>query len=166
MIMQGSSAVIAHLQSLLNCELAARDQYMGHAKKLRDWGLFKLAEHFEHEQQEETEHADRLIERMLFLEAEPDYNQQDEVNIGRDVEQILQLDLEVEYRVCASLKDAIATCEEERDYETRDILIRLLDDTEMDHAWWLEQQLRRIKLVGIQNYIQSQMGEDRQGAEG
>ncbi|WP_295887731.1 bacterioferritin [uncultured Thiohalocapsa sp.] len=162
--MQGSSEVLAHLQSLLNCELAARDQYMGHARKFRDWGLFKLAEHLEHEQQEEAEHADKLIERMLFLEAEPDYNQQDKVNIGNDVEGMLKLDLDVEYRVAAALKDAIATCESVQDYDTRDILIQLLDDTEMDHAWWLEQQLRRIQLMGIQNYIQAQMGEDRQGA--
>jgi bacterioferritin len=164
--MQGSEKVLAHLQSLLNCELAARDQYMGHARKFRDWGLFKLAEHLEHEQQEEADHADKLIERMLFLEAEPDYNQQDQVNIGKDVEQMLKLDLDVEYRVAVALKEAIATCEAERDYDTRDILTRLLDDTEMDHAWWLEQQLRRIELVGIQNYIQSQMGEDGRDARG
>lgn len=157
--MQGSQKVLAHLQSLLNCELAARDQYMGHARKFRDWGLFKLAEHLEHEQQEEAGHADRLIERMLFLEGEPDYNQQDKVNIGKDVEQILKLDLDVEYRVAGALKEAIATCEAEQDYDTRDILVRLLDDTEMDHAWWLEQQLRRIELMGLQNYIQSQMGD-------
>jgi bacterioferritin len=72
----------------------------------------------------------------------------------------------VEYRVAVALKEAIATCEAERDYDTRDILTRLLDDTEMDHAWWLEQQLRRIELVGIQNYIQSQMGEDGRDARG
>ncbi len=162
--MQGSQKVLAHLQGLLNCELAARDQYLGHARKFRDWGLFKLAEHLEHELQEEAEHADKLIERMLFLEAEPDFNQRDKVNIGNSVAEMLQLDLDVEYRVAGALKEAIATCEAEQDYETRTILLQLLDDTEMDHAWWLEQQLRRIQLVGIQNYIQSQMGADARSA--
>lgn len=158
--MKGSQKVLDHLQSLLNCELAARHQYLGHSRKFRDWGLHKLADHLDHELQEEAEHADTLIERMLFLEAEPDYNQVDKVNIGNDVEQMLRLDLDVEYGVAAALKEAMATCEAEQDYDTRDILLQLLDDTEMDHAWWLEQQLRRIRLVGIQNYIQSQMGEE------
>lgn len=164
--MKGSQKVLDHLQSLLNCELAARHQYLGHARKLRDWGLHKLADHMDHELQEEAEHADKLIERMLFLEAEPDYNQVDEVNIGNDVEQMLKFDLDVEYSVAAALKEAMATCEAEQDYDTRDILLQLLDDTEMDHAWWLEQQLRRIELVGIQNYIQSQMGEQPPAAQG
>jgi len=164
--MKGSQKVLDHLQSLLNCELAARHQYLGHARKLRDWGLHKLADHMDHELQEEAEHADKLIERMLFLEAEPDYNQVDEVNIGNDVEQMLKFDLDVEYSVAAALKEAMATCEAEQDYDTRDILLQLLDDTEMDHAWWLEQQLRRIELVGIQNYIQSQMGEAPPAAQG
>jgi bacterioferritin len=164
--MKGSQKVLDHLQSLLNCELAARHQYLGHARKLRDWGLHKLADHMDHELQEEAEHADKLIERMLFLEAEPDYNQMDKVNIGNDVEQMLKFDLDVEYSVAAALKEAMATCEAEQDYDTRDILLQLLDDTEMDHAWWLEQQLRRIELVGIQNYIQSQMGEAPPAAQG
>jgi bacterioferritin len=164
--MKGSEKVLDHLQSLLNCELAARHQYLGHARKLRDWGLHKLADHMDHELQEEAEHADKLIERMLFLEAEPDYNQMDKVNIGNDVEQMLKFDLDVEYSVAAALKEAMATCEAEQDYDTRDILLQLLDDTEMDHAWWLEQQLRRIELVGIQNYIQSQMGEAPPAAQG
>jgi bacterioferritin len=164
--MNGSQKVLGHLQSLLNCELAARHQYLGHARKLRDWGLHKLADHMDHELQEEAEHADKLIERMLFLEAEPDYNQMDKVNIGNDVEQMLKFDLDVEYSVAAALKEAMATCEAEQDYDTRDILLQLLDDTEMDHAWWLEQQLRRIELVGIQNYIQSQMVEAPPAAQG
>jgi bacterioferritin len=118
----------------------------------------------EHELVEEAEHADKLIERMLFLEAEPDYNSLDKVNIGTDVEQMLKLDLNVEYSVAAALKEAMAVCEAEQDFETRDILLQLLDDTEMDHAWWLEQQLHRIGLMGIQNYTQSQMGEGMQPA--
>jgi bacterioferritin len=120
----------------------------------------------EHELVEEAEHADKLIERMLFLEAEPDYNSLDKVNIGNDVEEMLKLDLNVEYSVAAALKEAMAVCEAEQDYDTRDILLQLLDDTEMDHAWWLEQQLHRIRLMGIQNYTQSQMGEGMPPAAG
>jgi len=164
--MKGSPKVVEHLQTLLNSELAARHQYLGHARKLHDWGLHKLAQHMEHELVEEAEHADKLIERMLFLEAEPDYNSLDKVNIGNDVEEMLKLDLNVEYTVAAALKEAMAVCEAEQDYDTRDILLQLLDDTEMDHAWWLEQQLHRIRLMGIQNYTQSQMGEGMPPAAG
>jgi bacterioferritin len=155
---RGNDNVIAQLQGLLNNELAARDQYMAHSRKYRDWGLSKLYERLDHEMQEETEHADKLVERMLFLEAEPDFNQRDQVRVGTTVEEMLKYDLDVEYAVAGALKEAIAVCEAERDYDTRDILTQLLDDTEMDHAWWLEQQLRLIKLTGLANYIQSQIG--------
>lgn len=155
--MKGDEQVIAQLQKLLNGELAARDQYMAHSRKFKDWGLQKLYERFDHEMQEETEHADMLIERMLFLEAEPDFSQQDEKNIGDNVPQMLKNDLEVEYRVTEDLKQAIKVCEAAQDYDSRKILVKLLDDTEMDHAHWLEQQLGLIEKIGLQNYIQSQM---------
>ncbi|MDP6969223.1 MAG: bacterioferritin [Gammaproteobacteria bacterium] len=156
--MKGNTKVLAHLQSLLNCELTARDQYLAHSRLYRDMGLHKLYERLNHEMEEETEHADLLIERMLFLEATPDYNQQGTVNPGTSVPEMLQLDLDVEYAVGAALKEAIAVCEQEQDYDSRRILCKLLDDTEMDHAYWLERQLRLIDLVGLPNYLQSQMG--------
>jgi len=156
--MKGNDEVIAHLQKLLNGELAARDQYMAHSRKYKDWGLNKLFERLNHEMEEETEHADALIERMLFLEAEPDFNQQDKVRVGSNVREMLQFDLDVEYEVTAALKEAMAVCERVQDYDTREILTKLLDDTEMDHAYWLEKQLRLIDMVGEQNYLQSQMG--------
>jgi len=155
--MRGNDEVIAHLQKLLNGELAARDQYMAHSRKYKDWGLNKLFERLNHEMEEETEHADALIERMLFLEAEPDFNQQDKVRVGSNVREMLQFDLDVEYEVTAALKEAMAVCERVQDYDTREILTKLLDDTEMDHAYWLEKQLRLIDMVGEQNYLQSQM---------
>lgn len=156
--MKGSKKVIDRLQQLLNGELAARDQYMAHSRMYRDWGLLRLYERLNHEMQEEIEHADALIERMQFLEAQPDFTQQDEVRVGKNVEQMLKNDLAVEYEVSAALKEAIAVCEQERDYDTRKILVKLLDDTEMDHAYWLEQQLRLIEMIGLPNYLQSQMG--------
>ena len=96
---------------------------------------------------------------MLFLEAQPDLANQDELRIGKTVPEMLKNDLDVEYEVVDALKKAIRVCEEERDYETREILEKLLDDTEMDHAYWLEKQLGLIRMVGLQNYLQSQMGK-------
>ena len=155
--MKGNATVLEHLQKLLNCELAARDQYMAHSRIYKDMGLHALYHRLDHEMEEETEHADALIERMLFLETTPDFNQQDAVNVGTEITEMLQNDLDVEYKVIAMLKETMAVCESVQDYDTRQILTKLLDDSEMDHAYWLEQQLRLIKTVGMQNYLQSQM---------
>ena len=156
--MKGNDKVLDHLQKLLNGELAARDQYTAHSRMFRDWGLHELYERLNHEMEEEIEHADALIERMLFLERQPDFNQQDKARVGSHVKEMLQNDLAVEYEVAAALKEAIAVCEQAQDYDTRKILVKLLDDTEMDHAYWLEQQLGLIDKVGMQNYLQSKMG--------
>jgi bacterioferritin len=155
--MQGNDKVIEQLQHLLNGELAARDQYFAHSRMFQDWGMNKLYERLNHEMEEETEHADALVQRLLFLEAKPDFSQQDKVNVGFDVKEMLQNDLDVEYSVVVDLKTAINICEQEQDYDSRDILVKLLDDTEMDHAYWLEKQLGLIDKIGLQNYIQSQM---------
>lgn len=157
--MKGNDKVLDALQGLLNGELAARDQYMAHSRMYEDWGLYKLYERLNHEMEEEIEHADLLIKRMLFLERDPDYNNQDKVRVGSTVPEMLQNDLDVEYEVTAALKSAISICEQEQDYDTREMLEKLLDDTEMDHAYWLEKQLRLIKMIGLENYIQSQMGD-------
>jgi len=158
--MKGNDRVLENLQMLLNGELAARDQYFAHSRKYKDWGLNKLYERLNHEMEEETEHADAIIERMLFLEAEPDMNSQNKANVGKDVVEMLKNDLDTEYEVDANLKAVIAICEDEQDYDTREILVKQLDDTEMDHAYWLEKQLGLIDKIGLQNYIQSQMGDE------
>lgn len=155
--MKGRKNVLQQLQKLLNGELAARDQYMAHSRIYKDMGLTKLYERLNHEMEEETEHADALMERMLFLEVQPDMNSADKVRVGSNVKEMLQNDLDVEYEVTAALKDAIVICEQEKDYDSRQILTKLLDDTEMDHAYWLEKQLGLIKRIGIKNYLQSQM---------
>ena len=155
--MKGKDKVLNQLQKLLNGELAARDQYFAHSRMYQDWGLNKLYERINHEMEEETEHADALVERILFLEGEPDFSNQDQVNVGKDVPEMLSNDLEVEYSVVKALKKAIKICEEEQDYDSRAILVKLLDDTEMDHAWWLEKQLGLIEKIGLKNYLQSQM---------
>lgn len=155
--MKGNAKVLEQLQGLLNNELMARDQYMAHANQLKDWGLDKLAERLHHEMEEETEHAEAIMERMLFLEAEPDMNGQEKAHVGSDIISMFKNDLQVEYDVDLALKQAIAICEQEQDYITRKVLVKLLDDTEMDHAYWLEQQLRLIDMVGVENYLQKQM---------
>lgn len=155
--MKGNKKVLKHLQKLLNGELAARDQYLAHSRIYKDLGLNKLYERLNHEMEEETGHADTLMERMLFLEVQPDMNSQDKVRVGSNVREMLQNDLDVEYEVTAVLKEAITVCEQEQDYDSREILARLLDDTEMDHAYWLEKQLGLIEMIGMKNYLQSQM---------
>ncbi len=155
--MKGSNKVLAQLSQLLRGELAARDQYFTHSRMYADWGLHKLYERINHEMQDETEHAAVLIERILFLGGFPDLSQQDGLNIGKTVPEMLQNDLTYEYKVVADLKTAIAVCEEEQDYQTREILLKILADTEEDHAHWLEKQLGLIEKIGLQNYLQSQM---------
>lgn len=155
--MKGNDRVIAQLQKLLKSELAARDQYFTHSRMYDDWGLNKLYERIDHEMQEETQHADAIIKRLLFLETTPDLSQQDGLNIGSTVPAMLQSDLDLEYRVVGDLKEAIAVCETQQDYQTREILKVILADTEEDHAYWLEQQLGLIEKIGLQNYLQSQM---------
>ena len=155
--MKGKKKVIDQLQTLLNGELAARDQYFAHSRMYHEWGLDKLYERLNHEMEEETEHADALVERILFLEGNPLFSKQDKVNIGKTVPDMLKNDLKVEYSVVKALKTAIKVCEDEQDYDSRNILIKLLDDTEMDHAYWLEKQLGLIEKIGLQNYLQSQL---------
>ncbi len=155
--MKGNTKVIDALNKLLANELAAMDQYFLHSEMYRDWGLNKLYERISHEFDDEKGHATKLIERILFLEGKPNMKDREEINIGHDVPSMLQSDLDIEYAVDRLLKDTIELCEAEQDYGTRDMLEPLLDDTEMDHAYYLEQQLRLIKMIGLENYLQSQM---------
>lgn len=155
--MKGSSKVIAGLNELLSYELAAMDQYFIHAQMYLDWGLTKLYERINHEFDDEKGHAAKLIDRMLFLEGTPDMTTRTGFKVGSDVPDMLASDLRVEYEVGNKLREVIAVCESENDYVTRDMLVVLLDDTEVDHAHWLEQQIGLIKRLGLPNYLQSQM---------
>lgn len=156
--MKGNTAVITELNKLLEGELTAIDQYFIHSRMYDDWGLSKLHERLSHEMQEETEHASALIERILFLEGTPDLSKRSPMKVGHDVPSMLANDLEFELEVVAALKEAIALCEQEQDYQSRDILVGLLRDTEEDHAYWLEKQLGLIDKIGLPNYLQTQMG--------
>ncbi len=155
--MKGNSQVIDHLNELLVGELTAIDQYFIHSRMYKDWGLNKLYAQNNHEMQEEQLHADLLIRRILFLEGAPDLSRREPLKIGKDVPEMLRYDLEYEYKVIPHLREVMAFCESVQDYETRDILLKLLKDTEEDHTWWLEKQLRLIDTVGLSNYLQSQI---------
>ena len=155
--MKSSQKVIEQLQLLLESELSAFDQYFIHARMYADWGLSALDERITHEAEEERLHAQLLIDRILFLEAVPDMSKRVALNIGSDVPSMLQSDLDYEYDVAKKLKVAIAICEQESDFQSRQILLKLLEDTEEDHMYWLEQQLGLIKKIGIENYIQKQI---------
>lgn len=155
--MKGNTRVINALNELLAMELAAMDQYFIHSRMYEDWGLTKLYERIDHEFDDEKGHAAALIERMLMLEGTPDMTKRTGFKVGKDVPEMLTNDLQLEYDVGDALKKSIKICEEEQDYQTREILEKLLEDTEEDHAYWLEQQLGLIKRIGIQNYLQSQL---------
>lgn len=153
--MKGNIKVVKTLNSLLTGEMTAADQYFIHSRMYHDWGLGELYERLKHEQEEELEHASRLVERILFLEGTPDVASRDALKVGKDVPSMLKNDLASELSVVKNLKGAIAICEQEHDYVSRDVLVKLLDDTEEDHTYWLEKQLRLIEMMGIENYIQS-----------
>lgn len=155
--MKGNDKVLKHLNSLLAGELTAIDQYFVHSRMYQEWGLSKLYAQIDHEMREEQSHANSLIRRILFLEGTPDVSTRGPLHVGKDVEQMLRHDLDLEYRVIGELKEAMACCESQRDYETRDILQVLLKETEEDHTRWLEIQLGLIDKIGLQNYLQSQM---------
>lgn len=155
--MQGSPTIIATLNKLLSGELAAMDQYFIHSRMYDDMGYHKLYERIAHEFDDEKGHAAQMIERILFLGGVPDLVTREPIHVGKTVPEMLKNDLAFEYNVVANLRAAIAQCEQEQDFQTREILRKQLEDTELDHAYWLEKQLRLIDQVGLQNYLQSQM---------
>ena len=154
--MQGHPDIISYLSELLRGELGARDQYFLHSRLYEDMGYSKLFERINHEMEEETEHADALLRRILFLGGKPDMRPA-EIQPGYTVPDMLEADLKLEYHVREALAKGIALCEQHRDYASRDILVTQLKDTEEDHAYWLEKQLGLIKLIGLQNYLQAQL---------
>ncbi|MEZ5539331.1 MAG: bacterioferritin [Pseudomonadales bacterium] len=157
--MKGDKKIIDILNKLLTGELTAVDQYLIHGEMYADFGLKKLAEKSLHESDHEKQHAKAIIQRILFLEGKPDLSKRDSLNVGKSVQEMIKSDLALEYHVVDSLKKAIVASEAAQDFVTREMLLLQLDDTEMDHAYWLEQQLRLIDMIGLQNYQQSQMGD-------
>ncbi|MBS9778246.1 MAG: bacterioferritin [Gammaproteobacteria bacterium] len=152
--MKGNKKIIDCLNSLLSGELAARDQYFIHSLMYDEWGYQKLFEHSAHESDHEKLHAEQMVRRILMLGGIP-VSAPCSVNIGNDVVGMLKSDLDLEYSVCDNLRTAIKLCEECQDYVTRDMLVTQLEDSEEDHAHWLEKQLSIIDAIGLQNYLQS-----------
>ena len=138
--MKGSKKVLKQFQKLLNGELAARDQYMAHSRIYKDLGLNKLYERLNHEMEEETEHADALVERILFLEGLPNLQDLGKLRIGEDVPEILQCDLDLEMDAIPDLRAGIAYCEAHKDYVTREVFDQILQSEE-EHVDWLEPQV-------------------------
>jgi bacterioferritin len=156
--MQGDPQVIQHLQAQLRNELTATNQYFLHYRILKHWGFDKLAKKEYEESMGEMKHADRLMERILMLDGLPNLQDLGKLLVGEDVPEILDCDLRSERGAQAAVKDGIAHCEAVRDYVSREILEDILTDTE-EHIDFLETQLDVLAKVGLQNYLQSQMGE-------
>jgi len=160
--MKGDSTVIQHLNKVLKNELTAINQYFLHSRMLKDWGLHRLGDYEYGESIDEMKHADVLIERILFLEGLPNLQDLGRLRIGENVQELLEADLALELDAIPDLREGIEYCESVKDYVSREIFERILESEE-EHVDFLETQLGLIEKTGLQNYIQSQIGE---GAEG
>jgi bacterioferritin len=153
--MKGDEKVIEFLNAALKNELTAINQYWLHYRLLDHWGIARLADYEKHESIDEMKHADMLSERILFLDGLPNFQMLGRLRIGETVEEVLRSDLALEGDAIPLLRDAIAHCETVRDYVSRDLFRRILDNEE-EHVDFLERQFDMIERMGIQNYIQLQ----------
>jgi bacterioferritin len=153
--MKGDAQVIDFLNKALLNELTAINQYWLHYRMLDNWGVKKLAEYERHESIDEMKHADKLADRVLFLEGLPNFQAIGRLHIGENVEEILKADLATEHEAIPLLREAIAHCEAVRDYTSRDLFAEILSNEE-EHVDFLEKQFEMIARMGLQNYVQLQ----------
>ncbi|WP_024889156.1 bacterioferritin [Luteimonas huabeiensis] len=156
--MQGDAQVIQYLNKALYNELTAINQYFLHAKMLKHWGLHELAKHEYEESIDEMKHADKLSERILFLEGLPNFQHLGKLRIGETPREMLECDLALELEGIPLLREAIDHCERVQDYVSRKLLADILENEE-EHVDWLETQLDLIERVGEQNYLQDKMDD-------
>lgn len=154
--MQGDTKVIEYLNKALGNELVAINQYFLHARMYQDWGLEKLGRKEYEESIDEMKHADKLIQRILFLEGIPNLQDLGKLRIGENTVEMLKCDLQLEYDAVPLLRDAIEYCDSVKDYVSRDLFNEILESEE-EHIDWLEIQLGLIDKVGLENFLQSQM---------
>jgi len=154
--MKGDAKVIEHLNKALYNELTAINQYFLHAKMLKNWGLKELAEHEYHESIDEMKHADKLAERILFLEGLPNFQALGKLRIGENPRELLECDLALELEALPTLRDGIVDCEKVNDYVSRQLFADILASEE-EHIDWIETQLDLINRIGEQNYLQSKL---------
>jgi bacterioferritin len=154
--MKGDPKVIEFLNKALTNELTAVNQYFLHARMYKNWGFSKLNEKEYHESIDEMKHADQLIERILFLEGLPNLQNLGKIMIGENPEEMLRCDLKLELEAIPPLREAIAYCEQIKDYISRELFQHILENEE-EHVDWLETQFELMGKIGIQNYLQSQI---------
>jgi bacterioferritin len=161
--MQGDAKVIEYLNDALKNELTAINQYFLHYRILDHWGVARLAKYEYGESIDEMKHADRLAERILFLDGLPNFQLLGRLKIGETVEEVLKADLDLENEALPLLREAIAHCETVRDYVSRDLFTSILDSEE-EHVDFLERQFDMIERMGIENYIQLQSRPAEEGS--
>jgi bacterioferritin len=154
--MQGDLTVIGYLNRVLGNELIGINQYFLHARMYKNWGLEKLNKHEYDESIGKMKRADKLIERILFLEGLPNLQDLGHLKIGENPEEMLGCDLQLELQSVSLLREAVEFCEKAGDYVSRDLLEEILEDEE-EQVDWLETQAELIRKIGLQNYLQSQM---------
>ena len=157
--MKGDAQVIKYLNQALYNELTAINQYFLHAKMLKNWGLDELAKHEYKESIDEMKHADVLSERILFLEGLPNFQALGKLRIGENPHELLKCDLALELDGLPVLREAIAYCEQVKDFVSRKLFADILASEE-EHVDWLETQLDLIERVGLENYLQSKIDGD------